>query len=291
MLPHDILIKSQEALMKTHTILGGTGFIGSRLAHHLDSRGISCWTPKRGDSTIFDIELGHIIYCIGLTSDFLQKPFETIDAHVCFLSNLLNHAHFSSLVYLSSTRLYDGLYGLGQEDMDLMFNPNNPRNLFDLSKAAGEAICLAGKHPKVVVARVASVYESTLDADIFLHKLIKQSLRQNTIILQTSNSLERDYVHIDDVCEALVHLSGDTRHRIYNIASGNNLSNRKLFSILEKITNCRINIPTNFASLSSPRIDITRLRDEFGWTPFQAKEKIPSIISYYRTKPIASKKT
>ena len=270
--------------MESYTILGSTGFIGSRLTRYLEACGLPYWAPQRGDDRIFAVELGHIIYCIGLTADFAQRPLETVEAHVCFLSTLLRRSQFSSLVYLSSTRLYDGIDTVGKESVSLSLNPNNPRNLFDLSKALGEAMCLAIKHPKVVIARLASVYENTLEADNFLHRLIKQALQQSTLHLQTSHSLERDYVHIDDVCAALVYLSGNTRHRIYNVASGTNISNRELFSILERETSCRIDAGTNCASLTCPRIDISRLRDEFDWRPRSPQEQIPAIIFRYRAK-------
>ena len=49
-------------------------------------------------------------------------------------------------------------------------------------------------------------------------------------------ALERQYVHIDDVCRALVALQSSTETGVFNIASGESLSNRRLFTLIEKYT-------------------------------------------------------
>jgi len=43
---------------------------------------------RSGGRTPFRIDPGHVIYCIGLTADFRQKPFETIEAHVSKLAEV-----------------------------------------------------------------------------------------------------------------------------------------------------------------------------------------------------------
>jgi len=57
---------------------------------------------------------------------------------------VLAESRYDSLVYLSSTRLYDGLHtAMVDENTPLLLDPNQPRHLYDLSKACGEAACLA----------------------------------------------------------------------------------------------------------------------------------------------------
>ena len=63
------------------TILGSSGFVGSNLKNKLVSVGINTYTPHRSEE-LSGKNLGHVIYCIGLTADFRTKPFETIEAHV-----------------------------------------------------------------------------------------------------------------------------------------------------------------------------------------------------------------
>ena len=86
--------------------------------------------------------MGTVFYCAGLTSDYAVRAHDTVSAHVCLLNELLQGGNFETLVYLSSTRLYDSLgpYAV-DEDSALALNPANPRHLYDLSKALGEALC------------------------------------------------------------------------------------------------------------------------------------------------------
>ena len=51
-------------------------------------------------------DLGHAVYCIGLTADFRRRPQATMDAHVGVLGEVLRHGRFDSFLYLSSARLY-----------------------------------------------------------------------------------------------------------------------------------------------------------------------------------------
>jgi len=61
--------------------------------------------PTR-DESLDGRDLGHIIYCIGITADFRRRPHDTITAHVTKLQEVLTRTSFESLVYLSSTRVY-----------------------------------------------------------------------------------------------------------------------------------------------------------------------------------------
>src|SRR6267378_3887747 len=138
------------------TVLGASGFIGSHLVKRLRELNIECLAPGR-EEQLPGRNLGEVIYCIGLTADFRSRPFDTVDAHVCKLLSVLRDCEFDSLLYLSSTRLYEGHSQTAREEDSLKFGPTNPSDLFGLSKALGESLSLAcGK--KVRVVRPSNVY-------------------------------------------------------------------------------------------------------------------------------------
>ncbi|MES2850099.1 MAG: hypothetical protein V4685_13660, partial [Bacteroidota bacterium] len=87
------------------TVLGASGFIGSSIMKKLKEQNTQYFAPERNE-VITNRDLGDVIYCIGLTADFRTKPFETVDAHVCKLKQVLNECTFNSLTYLSSSRVY-----------------------------------------------------------------------------------------------------------------------------------------------------------------------------------------
>ncbi len=128
--------------MTLATIVGASGFIGSRLLRHLQHLGWDCRMPARDDRAFVRERLGTVFYCAGLTADFAKRPHDTVRAHVGLLDELLAHANFDALVYLSSTRLYDGCIANARSFVDehtpLALDPAQPRHLFDLSKALGE---------------------------------------------------------------------------------------------------------------------------------------------------------
>ena len=81
------------------------------------------------------------IFAIGLTADFRSRPLDTMDAHVSALAEVLRCGRFDSLTYLSSTRVYAGL-PRGCGNATLVVNPSDASDLYNLSKLAGEALCL-----------------------------------------------------------------------------------------------------------------------------------------------------
>jgi UDP-glucose 4-epimerase len=178
-----------------------------------------------------------------------------------------------SLVYLSSTRLYDGLgAGLAHENAILPLDPSNPRHLYDLSKGLGESLCHAVGQGRARVARLACVYEGPQDIDGFLPDLLRQVLaarRAGRAQIEVSSSphFSRDYVHLDDVVDALIRIALFGRQPIYNVASGVNVSNAELFEYLGHQWGCSVLPQLQTVSGPTPQVDVERLCSELQWRP------------------------
>lgn len=264
--------------MKRATVIGGNGFIGRALTKRLRDSGWHVWTPNKGDASVFDQELGKVFYCAGLTADFSTRLFDTVDAHVCLLNSLVHQASFDSLVYLSSTRVYDGMHGLVDENMALQLNPNNRRHLYDLSKLMGESICL--NSGKGSVARLSCVYRDETDPDGFLPNLLSQVLQATSpeVSINTSPFYQRDYVCLDDVISALICIADSGNSTIYNVASGENLENSMLFSLVEEICNVRIHATQNTRPTLCPEVSISRMYEDFMWQATPALVQLRRIL-------------
>lgn len=264
------------------TILGASGFVGSHLAAYLRGLELDVKTPQKGDNAIFSDDLGHVIYCIGLTADYASRPYDTVEAHTSLLSRLLKEGHYKSLVYLSSTRLYDFANGAGREEADIVLNPQNPRHVYDLSKALGEWLCLHAANGKARVARLASVYSRYLTDRNFLHTTLEQALAGQDFALDTAPDYARDYIYIDDVCAALLSIAVCGKQSIYNVASGQNVSNRDLFALIKQHLGVAIAASKPAQRAQSPEIDISRLKDDFGLRPARLADTIDDIIAFNR---------
>ncbi len=262
------------------TILGASGFIGSNLTGWLEAESIPYWAPSR-DENVERRSLGHVIYCIGLTADFRERPFDTVRAHVSYLLNILEKAEFESLLYLSSTRVYAGLT-TAYEDSALQVNPTRTNDLYNISKLMGESLGLSSMRPNVRVVRLSNVYGRDFLSRNFLTSVIKEAVENNRVLLGTSMDSEKDYVDIKDVVPLLPQIALSGRYQIYNVASGVNTSNGELMEVLRRVTGCATEIADEAVTVRFPRISIDRIRKEFDFSPALIQESLVELIGEYQ---------
>ena len=268
---------------KIATVIGGQGFVGHHLVSHLMAVGWECWVPLKNDPLLTERPLGHVFYCAGLTADYAVRSFDVVDAHVSCLNKILHYSDYQSLVYLSSTRLYDSRPGiLADETSDLSFNTSNPRHIYDLSKALGESMCHVAGKGKAKIARLACVYHNQNDADGFLPALLRDVIAHrntgNPLMVNSSPYFSRDYVAIRDVVDALVKIACFGTQTIYNIASGENVKNETLFSHLASKFQIKITPLKNEQIPLPALISISRLRTEFEWQAAPVLQEIDRIL-------------
>lgn len=254
------------------TIIGADGFVGVALRRRLLELGWTCAIPARSQSWPAGGAHGHLFYCAGLTADYALRPADTVEAHVGFLSRILKEGRFDSLVYLSSTRLYDGQSAArgGAEEGSFVVDPLVNRSLYDLSKMLGENLCRVMGSGRARVARLACVYRDETDADGFLPGLLRQVLavgRGATLEVDSSPNFERDYVHVDDVVEALIKIAIVGHRDVYNVASGVNVTNARLAQEIESLTGVRLRFSRNDRLPSAVCVDRFRITQELGWRP------------------------
>jgi nucleoside-diphosphate-sugar epimerase len=265
----------------TWTVMGSGGFIGGRLVSELRSSGELVNTPARNQKNLYQMQLGHVIYAVGLTSDFRSRPYDTVEAHVCKLIEFFKHAKFESFLYLSSTRVYARSFS-GNEVSQLSVTSSDPSDLYNLSKLLGESICLQDARSRIRVARLSNVVGSDdINSENFLPSLVREA-RTGYIRLQTTLESAKDYVHIDDVVRLLICIAESGRHRIYNVASGLQTTHQQLIDQLVKQTGCLVEVIPSAQTLSFPQIDIRRISEEFNFNP----QPPINLLSEYFTKII-----
>lgn len=246
--------------MKQHfTVLGSSGFVGCRLVQRLTQLGMNFWAPSRQDPDILKMPLGVVFYCIGLTADYAERPFDTVQAHVGYLAKLLENANFEHIVYLSSTRLYDGLsIEQGSHDSSLVFNPNDPRHLYDLSKALGENLCLTTSSSSSI-ARLSCVFDFEPNSPGFLSGLLQRLHNEKSFTINSSAGYCRDYITLDDTVASLIAMGEQRAQGIFNVASGINTYNQDLSDALRPL-GFDIRFSRNDIRTMLPRCDISHLQ-------------------------------
>lgn len=266
--------------MSRFTVLGARGLIGSHLAAALARAGHEVIAPPR-DRDLAGQPLGHVIYAIGITADFRTRPFDTIAAHVCRLNEILRDCQFESLLYLSSTRVYQGLVGRADETTELQANPQRPGDLYNLSKLAGEALCLASGRPTRIV-RISNVYHPGDRSDNFLPSVIRSALAAGHVTFDAAPESAKDFVALADVVEILPKIACAGRERVYNLSSGRNVSYAELAERLSTVVPCTISYAANAAACAFPQISNERIRGEFGFRPASLIDDLPACVDGHR---------
>lgn len=266
-----------------YTVLGAGGFVGSHLVNYLRSMGVDVIAPQRDSQEIFARPLGHVIYCIGLTADFRQRPFDTVHAHVSVLADILERADFASLLYLSSTRIYAKSPDTGEGAL-LAANPGDPSDLYNLSKCLGESLCLNCGRDGTRVARLSNVVGFDPDSDNFLSDLIRDALSGH-IRLRSAMSSAKDYILLQDVVSLLPLIAAEGRERIYNVANGCNIENGAIIRRLQELTGCEVDVADAAPVLSFVPVQVERLKAEFRFVPANPLDALGDLVEGFRRLP------
>lgn len=263
------------------TVLGAGGFIGGRLVSHLRAQNFTVAAPPRlaGEAYVDQLRakpLGHVVYCIGLTADFRDKPFETVEAHVGVLGRVLARCEFETLTYLSSTRVYIHS-AAANETSPLGVDPGVPEDLFNLSKLLGESLCLASGR-KYRIARVSNVFGEGDGSQNFLASVLRDAAATGKVRIGLSAQSTKDYVDVRDVVAWLAKIATAGTQTVYNVASGRNTSNAEIAAALQKL-GVEVAFEPEGRTIAFPEIDVTRVTREFGAAKSSVVERIPALLA------------
>lgn len=263
------------------TLIGASGFIGGALAGHLRDQGHEVFAPVRGALDLYNRPLGHVIYAAGVTADFRSRPFDTLRAHTTLLAELLERADFSSLLYLSSARVYRHAEH-GGEAAAICLRSEDPEDLYDLTKLTGEALCHASGHAHVRVARLTNVVGPDFQSQNFLFDLIRAACDTGRIELRSAPNSTKDYVLLGDVLAMLPRIAVAGQQACYNLGGGRNLRHAEVLEQISSVTDAQWTVQPGAPLIETPGVNISRLQEEFGYEPAPVLSRIPDLVCEYR---------
>lgn len=268
--------------MAHYSVLGADGFVGSSLVRHLRYRGHRCDAIGRNDR--IPERFGHLIFCIGVSSDFRARPLDTMEAHVSVLARLLRANCFDSFTYLSSTRVYHGvsLDEDANENVPLIVNPNDANDLYNASKIAGESLCLSIDNPVIRAVRLSNAYGAEDRSNNFLTVILRNVITEGHATFFNAMSSEKDYISIADVSQALEFIPLRASSRLINVGSGRNVSNKELAELILRYTGCEVRVLPNAPEMRFPRITVNRLTRELGLMPRDIADEFPRLVAATR---------
>lgn len=242
--------------MDRYLIAGGNGFIGSNLIRKLSKRGIPLFSCDLSGGFVDDIKIEQIdfldidciksyilaikpsiiINCIGSgdVSKSINSPKHDFECNVQTINNLLisiNALQMNDIriVHISSAAVYGNPNVLPIDET----NDINPISPYALDKQLSELLCFYyNDHYRfnIKIARIFSCYGEGLKKQIFWDMYLKIK-KNNKIELYGNGSETRDFIHIDDVIQALLLISNTNKSNVvFNICNNEEYTIRYIAS-------------------------------------------------------------
>lgn len=285
-------------MAKKILLIGGNGYIGSRLIHDLqytyDIQSIdTCWFGKNlGFSNVIDYN--------SLTKDYIAK-FEVVvllaghsSVKMCQgeansswnnnVNNFINLAHKldkgQTLIYASSGSVYGDTHSETNEDTDLIFKPINN---YDLTKYTLDNIAqsMILKGYNIVGLRFGTVngWSPNVREELMINSMTKHSIENGNILINNKNII-RPILGIADISRAIDTIIKKPIAGIYNLASFydsvEGLSN-KISSLLSSNVNVQPDVTGSYDFI----MDTTKFQKTFD---FEFKETVNTIVDELSTK-------
>jgi nucleoside-diphosphate-sugar epimerase len=270
-----------SARSASFVVLGAGGFIGTALVAWLESRDHRVHAVTRAAIPALLAArqpCGHVIDCIGLTGHFRSRPIDAAEAHVSVVARCLSELQFESFLLLSSTRVYRHAFAT-HEGAALPSLPADPSELYNLTKLAGEALCLSDRRPAVRVVRLSNVYGPGMPAETFLGAVLRDGGPTGSVLFHQGPGSTNDYVSIASVVRLLPAIATMGRDRIYNLAAGSNTSHATIADRLRNDLGWEVRFAAEAPTVRLLPIDTARLDAEFGPASGNLTDDLPSLLT------------
>ena len=224
--------------MKNNSLIitGASGFIGSQLMSFIKTLGVPClgfsrqknhnnlqWTEKYLD---IGSKIDKNQVCIHLAGN--NNVNSTDDSEIK-ITEYLSDFFGTNLLYISSSYIYgDNHKSLITESDDI-----GAINKYSRRKICCEDAVLKNSGG---ILRLSNVYGTGMANNIFNH-IYKEFMCQNNMV-KINNALNiRDFIHVSDVCSAIIAYINDIKPDIYNISTGKATSIKDLCDIFARNLN------------------------------------------------------
>ena len=127
--------------------------------------------------------------------------------------------------------------------------------------------------------RLSNVYGAGMPAETFLGQVLREGRSNGEVLFRQSAASSKDYVSVSAVVRLLPAIAAGARHRIYNLAAGNNTSHAAIADRLAELTGWRTGFDAYAPTLRHLPIDTTRLDAEFGPTSSNLAADLPNMLA------------
>jgi len=131
--------------------------------------------------------------------------------------------------------------------------------------------------------RLSNVYGKGMGRDSFLGNIIEQAVAHKKVIIHQAKETKKDYVFVGDVVKLIYKISTSAKHRLFNIATQEQISHHELSALLKEI-----GIPVIFGKEKGPIFPVIsnqRVVTEFGYGFAPSRIKLKELFFDIITKP------
>ncbi|MBM3567503.1 MAG: NAD-dependent epimerase/dehydratase family protein [Alphaproteobacteria bacterium] len=276
-----------------YLVSGGGGYIGRALVGRLKEAGHQVTAPDRRQWDIardpvpsgrFD-RVFHLASRVGVKASW-EEPGSYLENNLIGTIRILEACRRTGM----PLTLVSG-YAYGRPDRlpideNCGLAPNNP---YALSKAmAEEAATFYGRHLNVAVValRVFNVYGPGQSRDYVIPEIMAQIMDPTVATVVVADlAPRRDYVHLDDVIEAIVATcAARSGIAVYNVGSGRSYSVADVIEVAMAATGVRKPYrdrgEVRRQEIDEVRADISAIERDLGWRPrIGLAEGLGSMVS------------
>lgn len=192
-------------------------------------------------------------------------------------------------IQISTDEVYGSLGPDGKFTEDTPLHPNSP---YAASKASADLLCLAYQHTfnlPIIITRCSNNYGPYQFPEKLIPLMIVNALNDKPLPVYGNGSNIRDWLHVQDHCEAIdVVLHKGKVGEVYNIGGNNEWKNIDIVKLLLK----KLNKPESLITFVTDRpghdfryaIDATKIKNVLGWEPrYTFEQGISETINWYLT--------
>lgn len=224
------------------------------------------------------------------------RPFVT--TNVLGTQNLLECARRAGdrrFVHVSTDEVYGSL---PLDNPELKFTEQSPicaNSPYSASKASSDLLALSYHHTfglDVMVTRCSNNFGPYQFPEKVIPLFVTNLLEGQQVPLYGDGLNVRDWIHVDDHCEAvLTVLEHGQAGRVYNIGGENERTNLELTHMVLELMGAGRDMIKPVADRPGHdrryAIDATRIKEELGWRPTRSSwpQALASTVSWYRENP------
>lgn len=290
-------------------VIGGSGFIGSRVTSLLNRNGIevisfdivrSNFSSENikifiGDilnlssirRLLFEYDISSIIHLVGLPSiGYCEKnPYFSFELNVLSVQNTLEAmrlADIRKIVFASSA----AVYGYQTKTLVKESDPVMPNTIYGYHKLIGEELIKSYSNSyglNYIILRLFNVYGGNpqVGKDV-ISIFIRKALKGEHIIIYGPNKF-RDFVHVDDVANMFMKaVKTDVNNITVNVGTGKIVTLRRIAEIMKRVFP-KLKVKYEYPKDDGTGIaaDITVARRLFGFSPMDPERSIYNYVASY----------